>query len=240
MEGAQFFAFGTQGGNNNNAELPGDLLQPHASGSRTAASSRSSAAGACSGAAAHTASACCRCARGTCPRSTLWRPTSPSIRVQREILRRSRIGVIGTRRAPSSSGTGTTTTRTAPTRCSSSTRTSRSTDYIAKTETAGPQRQTTQLSVAMQLESRSMGHRHRAPVRRQGLQSRGGLPAPARRVSAARMASSSSARGRRTCAASARSRIPLDVDYFADPSAAGRAEPRSAGARSAWTSPAAM
>ena len=101
MEGAQFFAFGTQSGTYNNPELPAHLLQPpdRARERRRRADRRRRAA--CWGGAARTGSACCRCAPATCRRSNAVATDFSVVRVQREILRRSRIGVIGTRRAPS-------------------------------------------------------------------------------------------------------------------------------------------
>jgi hypothetical protein len=106
VEGAQFFSFGIQGGINNNADLPAVFFSrsiglangsvvPIVYGGRLLGRSGPYRVGVL------------QMRTDDVPEVSAVATDYSVVRVQREFLRRSRIGVIGTRRAPSSSGRGT-------------------------------------------------------------------------------------------------------------------------------------
>ena len=105
LDSAQFFTFGVQSGNYNNAELPVPFF------SRRIGLENGSAVPIIGGARLLGKSGPYRVGvmqmrTGDAPAAKAVATDFSVVRVQRDIFRRSRIGVIGTRKAPSSSGDG--------------------------------------------------------------------------------------------------------------------------------------
>jgi len=136
MEGAQFFSFGIQGGINNNADLPAVFF------SRSIGLANGSVVpimygGRLLGRSGPYRVGVLQMRTDDVPEVGAVATDFSVIRVQREFLRRSRIGVIGTRRSPSSSGPGTTNYAYGADSVLQFYENIQITDYIAKTETVG-------------------------------------------------------------------------------------------------------
>jgi len=136
MEGAQFFSFGIQGGINNNADLPSIFF------SRSIGLSNGSVVPIVFGARLLGRSGPYRVGvlqmrTDDVPAASAVATDYSVVRVQREFLRRSRIGVIGTRRAPSSSAPGTRNYAYGADTVLQFYDNIQITKYIAKTDTAG-------------------------------------------------------------------------------------------------------
>lgn len=136
MEGAQFFSFGIQGGINNNADLPAVFFSrsiglangsvvPIVYGGRLLGRSGPYRVGVL------------QMRTDDVPEVKAVATDFSVVRVQREFLRRSRIGVIGTRRSPSSSGPGTTNYAYGADSVLQFYDNIQLTEYIAKTDTVG-------------------------------------------------------------------------------------------------------
>ena len=136
MEGAQFFSFGVQGGINNNADLPAVFF------SRSIGLANGSVVpimygGRLLGRSGPYRVGVLQMRTDDVPEVSAVATDFSVIRVQREFLRRSRIGVIGTRRSPSSSGPGTTNYAYGADSVLQFYENIQMTEYIAKTDTVG-------------------------------------------------------------------------------------------------------
>jgi hypothetical protein len=136
MEGAQFFSFGVQGGINNNADLPAVFF------SRSIGLANGSVVpimygGRLLGRSGPYRIGVLQMRTDDVPEVSAVATDFSVIRVQREVLRRSRIGVIGTRRSPSSSGPGTTNYAYGADSVLQFHENIQMTEYIAETDTVG-------------------------------------------------------------------------------------------------------
>lgn len=103
VEGSQFFTFGTQGGNSGNAELP-TLFFSRSIGLQDGGTVPIVGGARLMGKSGRYRIGLLEMRTGDVPAIHAVATDFSVIRIQRDVLRRSRIGVMGTRRAPSSTG----------------------------------------------------------------------------------------------------------------------------------------